>query len=146
MKFIQMFRNIDGNFLLFAKEESDNIDVSLLKEVKSEETAEIQATRVLYENGHFYEIPDDLDIGYFSTIETTFVKKEAPGGNLEFGFSYENSTKLAWSDFKNLEPLNITDFNTIADDMEFNETHEIYEISLISDNSDEVEIICYADK
>lgn len=146
MKFIKCFRNINGNFLLFTKEESDNVDVSLLKEVKSEETAEIQAARVLYENDHLHEIPNDLDIGYYLTIETTFVKKEAPRGNLELGFSYEDSTKLAWSNFKDLKLLDIQDFDEIAKDMDFNKTHEIYEIELINANSDEIELICYVDK
>lgn len=146
MKFVQMlsFRNTNGNCLVFEKEESDNIDTSTLKKVNLDKL-KIQTTRILLENGSLYEIPDDLDIGYYLTIETTFVKKEAPKGNLEAGFSYEDSTVFSWSDFKTLKTLGDSFFNEIAKDMEFNETHEIYEISLIS-NNDEVEILCYTDK
>lgn len=31
MKFVKEFRNITGNYLLFVKEENDNIDINLLK-------------------------------------------------------------------------------------------------------------------
>ena len=146
MKFVKEFRNITGNYLLFVKEENDNIDINLLKKINLEETIEAQTTRILFENGSLYEIPNDLDIGYCLTIETTFVRKEAPRGNLELGFSYEDSTKLAWSNFKDLKLLDIQDFDEIAKDMDFNETHEIYEIELINANSDEIELICYVDK